>query len=89
MSGVMIELPHYRSVKHVWALKISHIVPTPRGWILGFEDQRYAPHEVTEVWRRTHNPEVGGYYVHHEDGRRTFMGADEFEGEFKRASSVS
>ena len=78
MSSI-IELPRYQCHKQVWALKINRIIPSPRGHLLGFENQRYAPHEVSDEWMNKHHPEIGGYYVVYEGGYTSWSPADVFE----------
>lgn len=80
---ILIELPRYQCHKKVSALKIANVVPSPRGMLIGFDDQRYAPHEVSEDWYYKHDPEVGGYFVVYEDGYQSYSPAAAFEGGYK------
>lgn len=76
------ELPRYS--KQVWALKIAAIIPNPRGWELHFEDEGYAPVEVSQDWLAKHDPQPGHYFVVNQDGPATCMPALAFERDYTR-----
>lgn len=75
----LIELPRYRCHKEVHALKISHVLPNPRGIELHFSDTRYCPIEQSNAWFDKHKPEVGGYFVWYADGYKSYSPAAAFE----------
>lgn len=75
--SVTIELPRYRS--EVSALKVAQVVPSPRGYLLGFEDQRFAPHEVSQEWHDEWLPEPGDYLVVIQSGALECWGDHMFE----------
>ena len=79
MNQFLRQLPRYRCHKEVSALKIADIVPNPRGYELHFEDQRFAPHQVSEEWVGRHLPSPGGYFVVYEDGYQSWSPAQAFE----------
>lgn len=75
-----MEMPRYRSHKTVWALKIKevdHSGPNPGAVVLVFEDERYAPTEVSIIDKP--QPEDGWYYVVYKDGYHSFSPAAQFE----------
>lgn len=84
-------LPLYDCHKQVYALKIKRIgyksVPTPEAGpdamgtqaILEFEDERFAPIEVSADYVAKHDPQAGGYFVIYMDGYRSWSPADAFE----------
>lgn len=84
--NVTRELPSYQCHDQVSALQIGHIVPTPRGVLLGFVDQGYAPHEVTEDWVNKHAPQPGGYLIVFTDGRQSYAPQATFEDAFAPVS---
>lgn len=73
------ELPRYQSNRTCQALKIAHLLATPSGIELHFEDQRFAPHLMDAVWVDAHKVESGGYLVVSEIGYPTFAAAATFE----------
>lgn len=77
--SVTRELPTYRWHQQVQALEISHIVQTARGHLLGFKDQRFSPHEVSNEWLNRYNPQPGGYFVLSDEGQ-TYLSPDDFVG---------
>lgn len=79
MNQFLRQLPRYRCHKEVSALKIADIVPNPRGYELHFEDQRFAPHQVSEEWVGKHWPQPGWYFVVYEDGYQSCSPAQAFE----------
>lgn len=69
-DGVAGELPRYKCHKEVHALKIKEV--DDRGFAAGgarlvFEEEGFAPIDVSEEYMRKHQPKVGGYYVVYED----------------------
>lgn len=79
MNQFLRQLPRYRCHKEIGALKIADVVPTPRGYELHFEDQRFAPHEVSEEWTSKYWPQPGWYFVVYEDGYKSCSPAKAFE----------
>lgn len=80
--SLLIELPQYQRAQKVGALRIAHIIPNPRGVELHFDDQRYAPIQVSLSWIARHAPEVGGYFMVREDGFEAFCPEAQFSGEY-------
>ena len=79
MSGAILRLlPRYRCHKEVSALKITHIVPNPRGVELHFGSD-WVPVEVAHGWVERTNAEIGGYYVVYNDGYASYSPAKAFE----------
>ena len=76
------EIPTYQCHKQVQALKIAHLLANPRGIELHFEDERFAPIEVTARWVDLHKPEAGGYFVIYENGVRSHSQADAFDASY-------
>ena len=56
---------------------------TGGAWIAPADDG-YGRFHVGAEYVRKHNPQVGGYYVVHEDGYKSFSPADAFEGGYTR-----
>lgn len=85
MSNV-IEIPRYQCHKQVQALKIKLVIENPRGIELHFEDERYAPIQMSAAWAAFHaetgkdkaDP-TGGYIVWYEDGYTSWSPAEAFE----------
>ena len=89
---VSVEMPKYKSHKEVWALKIKAIVIDDelpqRGRnrysdgsaIITPEEEGYAPFKVDHAYMHKHKPFVGGYFVQHEGGYKSFSPAEAFEG---------
>lgn len=73
------ELPRYQCHKQVQALKIKHVIDNPRGFELHFEDERFAPIQVSGPWACKHAPEAGGYFVVYPDGYQSYSPGDAFE----------
>lgn len=73
------ELPRYQCHKQVQALKINHVVPSVRGYMLGFEDQGYAPIEIGFDFMAKHQPKPGDYFVVYADGYQSCSPAEAFE----------
>lgn len=85
------EMPKYKCHKEVWALKIKEIQEpdklkghSPFGQILVFEDDLYAPLQVSEEYLVKHQPHAGGYYVVYKDGYKSFSPAEAFEEGYSR-----
>jgi hypothetical protein len=80
-------MPKYRCHKEVWALKIKSVeyehFDDGRAY-LTFEDERYAPIEVSSTWTRIHEPQDGGYYVVYSNGHTSWSPADAFEEGYTR-----
>lgn len=82
--SVTAELPRYRCHKEVWALKIKAVIPNPRGYELHFENERYAPHEVSTEWvgkcmEGVPKDRPDGYFVVYADGYQSYSPAKAFE----------
>ncbi len=79
------EMPCYKCIKEVWALKIRGIINAPPDATpdctraLEFEEDGYAPLTLTDAYFDKHKPEAGGYYVVYADGYRSFSPAKAFE----------
>jgi hypothetical protein len=86
--SVVRELPKYRLIGadevSVYALQIGHVIESPRGYLIGFCNQDYAPHEVSHEWVLRHKPEPGGWFVIEDrpGGQSSFSDADPFEAAF-------
>lgn len=80
--SVTREIPRYRCHAEVHALKIKMIIPNPRGFELHFEDERYAPHEVDDLWWQNNRPVPGAYFVVTSDGDQLCMPAPQFDASF-------
>ncbi len=93
MSETGREMPKYRSVRDVWALKIKEVIRHPNdpeseeppGATIVPADEGFAPFEVDHLFRSTQNPTPGGYYVVRKDeGLKLFVPGDYFEANYKR-----
>ena len=71
------ELPRYKCLKTVWALKIRFVNPVEH--ILMFEEKDYAPIDVDEAYFKKHTPYIGGYFVVYEDGYQSFSPPEVFD----------
>ncbi len=84
----LVELPKYKCYKEVWALKIAeiqyHSHNKPAATIAP-EESGYPNFEVNIEYLEKHNPQVGGYYVLHEDGYESYSPAQAFENGYTRA----
>lgn len=86
-----IQMPKYKCIKEVWALKIESIEfdsdiarkqdnrETDGSAVITPEDTRYAPFRVDRDYVTKHNPIAGGYYVVYKGGYKSFSPADAFE----------
>ena len=90
LHNVVIEMPKYKCIKDVWALKIKSIVfdsdlasetgrETNGTATFTPEDDRYAPIELSAEFIHKHKPVAGGYYVVYKDGYQSFSPASAFE----------
>ena len=86
----LTEMPKYKCIKDVWALKIKSIVfdsdlasqtgrETDGSATITPEEEYYAPFKVDSSYVRKHNPIAGGYYVMYKDGYKSFSPATAFE----------
>jgi hypothetical protein len=73
------EMPRYRSIKTVWALKIHMLEPGEHGALITPAEHGYAPFWMEAAWVNKHQPKQGGYVVQYEDGYRSFSPAEAFE----------
>ena len=84
------EMPKYKCIKDVWALKIKSIVfdsdlanqenrETDGSATFTPEDDRYAPIKLSAEFVHKHKPVEGGYYVIYKDGYKSFSPASAFE----------
>jgi hypothetical protein len=84
------EMPKYKCIKEVWALKIARIIldsdlarfgnrGTDGSAILYPKNTLYAPFEVPADYVRKHDPQPGGYYVVYKGGYKSFSPAQAFE----------
>lgn len=87
---VSMELPKYKCIKDVWALKIKSIVfdsdlahqekrETDGSATFTPEDDRFAPIPLPSEYVHKHKPVEGGYYVVYKDGYKSFSPASAFE----------
>jgi hypothetical protein len=87
---VSMEMPKYKCIKDVWALKIKSIVfdsdlasqenrETDGSATFTPEDDRYAPIKLSAEFLHKHKPVEGGYYVVYKDGYKSFSPASAFE----------
>ncbi len=85
-----MEMPKYKCIKDVWALKIKSIVfnsnlasqtgcETDGSATFTPEDDRYAPIKLSAEFVHKHKPVEGGYYVVYKDGYKSFSPASAFE----------
>lgn len=83
MNAPAVEMPRYKSHKHVWALKIRQVQPDPASdsgaGLITPENTVYAPFKVDAAYMVKHNPQPGGYYVLYADGYKSFSPAKAFE----------
>lgn len=77
-SKLLKGIPRYRCHKEVSALKITHIIPNPRGCELHFGEE-WVPIEMPHGWVERTNAEAGGYYVVYADGYESFSPAAAFD----------
>ena len=84
------EMPRYKCIKEVWALKIKSIVfdsdlaaqsgrETDGSATFTPEDDCYAPIRLSAEFVHKHKPVEGGYYVVYKDGYKSFSPASAFE----------
>ena len=84
------EMPRYKCIKDVWALKIKSIVfdsdlaaqsgrETDGSATFTPEDDCYAPIKLSAEYVHKHKPVEGGYYVVYKDGYKSFSPASAFE----------
>lgn len=87
-APVLRVLPRYRSHKEVQALKITGVLPNPRGYELHFGDA-WVPVEVPVEWVAKHaggrdvEAMAGGYFVVYADGYQSWSPAAAFEGGYR------
>ena len=85
--SLLRELPRYSDNKlagiEIHALKIKHVIDNPRGFELHFEDERFAPHQVSNDWMTQHAAECGGYIAFESDGNGSYWEAEAFESVFE------
>lgn len=85
-----IQMPKYKCIKEVWALKIKSIEfdsdiakkedrETDGSAIITPENTAYAPIKVNREYIEKHNPIEGGYYVVYKDGYKSFSPTKAFE----------
>lgn len=74
------EMPKYKCIKEVWALKIKSIVFNFDGTATFTpEDIRYSPIRLDAEYVQKHKPIESGYYVIYKDGYKSFSPASAFE----------
>lgn len=87
---VSMEMPKYKCIKDVWALKIKSIVfdsdlasqetrETDGSATFTPEDDHYSPIKLSAEFVRKHKPVEGGYYVVYKDGYKSFSPESVFE----------
>jgi hypothetical protein len=70
-----IEMPRYKSHKHVWALEIASVTHRTDGsgvWRLEFVDKGYAPISAPAEMFTRYQPVAGDFYVQYVDGYKSF-----------------
>jgi len=81
--GVSTEMPRYKSHKEVWALKIKQMVHLPDSAtvLIHFDDEGFAPKEVSKKWVDWKVSEVSdpGYFVVYADGYESWSPTGAFE----------
>lgn len=94
----MCQMPRYKSLKEVWALKIELVQAsagdhpaeegeeTDGGGILTPVNKIYAPMKVDAKYMKKHEPKAGGYYVQYKDGYESFSPAEPFEEGYTKVS---
>jgi hypothetical protein len=82
MSAAM-EMPKYKCIKEVWALKIKDVeyLPYESSALIHFEDWRYAPKKVDAFvwWEQKAKWNKTGYYVVYSDGYESWSPVEVFE----------
>jgi len=86
------EMPRYKCVKEVWALKIAEIKQDGEGEnretdgsaMITPADEGFAPFKVSAAYMNKHKPQVGGYYVRYKDGYESWSPAEAFEEGYRR-----
>lgn len=79
-SSTSIEMPKYKCIKDVWALKIKSIITDGDGGATIIpEEPEYAPFKVSFEYISKHKPQVGGYYIVYKDGYKSFSPAKAFD----------
>ena len=58
--------------------------PSPDGATHYQEESGYGPFHIEQSYPEKHMPEVGGYYVVHKDGYKSFSPANAFEEGYTR-----
>lgn len=84
-TSLLIELPLYQHIRRNFqtrALKIAHVIPNPRGVELHFENQRYAPIQVSNGWAIEWGPQAGSYYLHAQNGEPMLLSGEYFESKY-------
>ena len=76
-----MEIPKYRSIKLVRALKIAGVRAfwSQSGGLIVPEDENFAPFTVSAEYMEKHKPKAGGYYVVYKDGYKSWSPAEAFE----------
>lgn len=74
------ELPRYRCLNTVWALKIKFINPQNNNILV--EEEGYEPIEVDRTYFAVHQPHVGGYLIIDKYGVKSFQSSDDFEEQY-------
>lgn len=91
MNEPQREMPRYKCHKEVHALKIKSVFwevsEKASQYVMSFEEEGYAPHEVPETWFNKHRPHEGGYYVVYANGFTSFSPAEAFEDGYTRIES--
>ena len=81
-----MEMPKYKCIKEVWALKIKDYVKNDDGTATVHpEDARYAPINVDADYVRKNDVEIGGYYVVYKGGYASFSPAQPFDEGYVKA----
>lgn len=89
-AAASVEMPRYKSHKHVWALKIADIllhdttVDGDRSATIQPADKGYGPFRVDAEYMLKYKPQIGGYYVQYADGYKSFSPAKAFEEGYTR-----
>ena len=77
---VQCEMPRYKCIKEVHALKIHEITVLENGdAVIMPADEGYASFQVDKKYVDKHKPVVGGYYVVYKDGYKSWSPKEAFE----------
>ena len=82
MDGTQMELPKYKCIKDINAVKITDIESHDsdgKGSHTMVFGEIGSSKFLTDEWKARHNPEIGGYFVVYKDGYTSYSPAAAFE----------